>query len=124
TTVTPYLLLPEKKIYYGEFLDFGALFVDAALKAQSLGYDLNIYDFGYVLFTSIAGVTFGGRSDGLLVGGGGAISHELGHNFGLAHANFWDTRGNRPLPPQPPFYPFDPDSIIGHDDINAPFPDP
>ncbi len=123
TTVTPFLRLPEKKIYYGEFLDF-ALLGDAETLATSLGYDISFYDFRYVLFTSIAGVTFGGRSDGLVVGGGGAISHELGHNFGLAHANFWDTRGNRPLPVQPapplPPYPFDQDSLVGHDDINAP----
>src|SRR5258707_6987610 len=97
---------------------------DALAVAKTLGFDIGFYDFRYILFTSIAGVTFGGRSDGLLVGGGGAISHELGHNFGLAHANFWDTRGNRPPPMQPapplPPYPIDPDSLNGHDDIHAP----
>src|SRR4030095_11160097 len=50
----------------------------------------------------------------------GAISHELGHNFGLAHANWWNV-GKPPAPNNPNNLPFDRDSQVGHYDINAPF---
>ena len=125
TTITPVIRLPQRKEYYSEFLDTD-LWNDAAAAALALGYDASQYQFHYVLFNSIPGVYFGGRSDFLLNGAAGALTHELGHNFGLGHANFWDTRGNAPLPAQPPPpvgpYPFDPDSILGHADINAPVP--
>jgi uncharacterized delta-60 repeat protein len=123
TTVTPTFRLPQAKYYYGEFL--GALRSDAFRLAADAGYNLSEFDYAYVIFPSIPGVGFGGRSDGLLQGGAGAITHELGHNLGLGHASYWDTRGNDPLPDQPrppqPPYPFDLGSLVGHEDINAPY---
>ena len=89
STVTPLLTLPQRKTYYGEFLD-SDLWIDAVTVAQAAGYFSSDYDYIYVIFNPIPGVSFGGRSDGLLQGGIGAISHELGHNFGLAHANYWN----------------------------------
>ena len=119
STVTPLLTLPQRKDYYAEFLDTD-LFADAVTVAEAQGYFRSDYDFIYVVFNSLPGVGFGGRSDGLLQANIGAISHELGHNFGLAHANYWNVDKAGP-PANPNNYPFDRDSEIGHYDVNAPF---
>ncbi|HEY0548125.1 MAG TPA: PKD domain-containing protein, partial [Verrucomicrobiae bacterium] len=123
STVTPVIRLPQRKNFYGE--SPGDLLGDAAAGAAALGYFSSDYFFTYVLCNSLAQYKFGGISSGILNGSPGALSHELGHNFGLPHANFWQPEGTRPGPvqppnPQPPF-PIDPDSLIGHNDINAPF---
>lgn len=119
TTITPLMTLPERKIYYGEYL--GAVLPDAVAAAGAAGYNAAEYGYIYAVFNPLPQVTFGGRSDGLLSGGIGAISHELGHNFGLGHASYWDVNGDRPGPTNTFGYPFDRDSIIGHYDVNAPF---
>ena len=126
--VTPLIRLPQRRILYGESLGSltsgnSSLVGDASAIAYSMGY-VNQYSEYYVVFPNISEATFGGRSDGLLNGGGGALPHELGHDFGLGHANYIDTSGKNPGPTQPraptPPYPIDADSLIGHDDINAP----
>lgn len=123
TTVTPPLRLPYGKLFYGENLPQTRS--DALAVAATLGYFGDDYDQSYVVFNSQPQAKFGGRSDGLLNGGAGAISHELGHNLGFGHANYWEVSGRtpgpvQPRPPQQP-YPIDIDSLIGHDDVNAPF---
>jgi uncharacterized repeat protein (TIGR01451 family)/uncharacterized delta-60 repeat protein len=123
TTVTPPLRLPYRKIYYGE--NVSQVYQDGAAVAATLGYFAWQYDFAYVMFNSVAPqATFGGRSDGLLNGSAGALTHEIGHNIGLGHANYADLSGANPGHPQlrnQPFYPIDEDSLIGHDDVNAPY---
>ncbi len=126
TTVTPPLRLPYSKIYYGE--NVGQTHGDALAVAATLGYFGNDYTESYVVFNSLPQISFGGRSDGLINGGGsaGAITHELGHNLGFIHANYWNVGGATPGPVQPPNpptppWPIDIDSLIGHDDVNAPF---
>ena len=124
TTVTPLVRLPQRKNFYGE--SPGDLLGDAAAGAAALGYfSGDYYSPFYVLCNSLPQYQFGGLSSGILNGSPGALSHELGHNFGLPHANFWQPEGNVPGPvqppnPQPPF-PIDPDSLIGHNDLNAPY---
>ena len=124
TTVTPLVRLPERKNFYGE--SPGSLLGDAAAGAAALGYfSGDYYSPFYVLCNSLPQYQFGGLSSGILNGSPGAISHELGHNFGLPHANFWQPEGRVPGPvqppnPQPPF-PIDPDGLIGHNDLNAPY---
>src|SRR4029079_2451753 len=70
-----------------------------------------------------------GPTGGLQIGGGllnghpEALTHSLGHDFGLGDAYSWDPSGRTPPRPVPPFWPVllpvDPDSVIGHGDINA-----
>jgi len=122
TTITPVIRLPERKNYYGE--NPNALLGDARVGAEALGYFRIDYDEMYVLCNSLVQYDFGGLSSGILNGSPGALSHELGHNFGLPHANFWQPEGRQPGPVQPtnaPPFPIDPDSLIGHNDLNAPF---
>ncbi|MBN2505875.1 MAG: PKD domain-containing protein [Verrucomicrobia bacterium] len=125
TTVTPPLQLPQAKNVYGEGIGGtggASVLGDAIAMAASQGYPIGDYDWHYVVFRSLPQALFGGRSDGLLNGGGGALSHELGHNFGLGHANYIDTSGKNPEPKQPKGtnYPVDWDGVLGHDDVNAP----
>lgn len=99
TTVTPLLVLPRSEAWYngggGDEYDVRA---DAQALARSLGYDTSQYDLDIVAYTGGPG-SFGGL--GYVGGKGtwlksitvGVAVHELGHNFGLWHANFWDTSG-------------------------------
>lgn len=123
STVTPVIRLPQRKNFYGE--SPGDLLGDARAGAAALGYFSSDYFFTYVLCNSLPQYKFGGISSGILNGSPGALSHELGHNFGLPHANYWQVEGRQPGPVQPPNpqapFPIDPDSLIGHYDINAPF---
>ena len=127
STVTPYLTLRYPKYLYGEGSQVrngsASIVGDAYTAAQALGYQDGADDL-YTVFTSMPQYTFGGRSDGLLNGGVGALPHELGHStLGVIHANFWDTTvpSTGPTQPSGQNYPIDIESTVGHDDVNAPF---
>src|SRR5438552_12498348 len=118
-TITPLLTLPQPKLYYA-LNGPGALMSDARQVARDAGYPQN-YDRDIVRFMPVPGFNFGGlgavgasgvwlQSSGL-----GVVCHELGHNYGLFHANFWNTR--RPDLPNPINNPFDIDSLIGFDSV-------
>ena len=126
TDVTPLLRLPQRKTAYADGIAGGtpvSVLGDALAIARSLGYD-GPYDDQYVVFNSLNPVvTFGGRSDGLINGSPGAMPHELGHSsFGWTHANYLDLSGTSGMPNDG--RPVDPDSVLGHDDVNAPLPMP
>ena len=102
TTVTPLLTLPETKGWYGT-AGPGALLDDARALARTAGYETANYDRDIATFTPIPEFAFGGlaavhgkgvwlQSPGVTV-----TAHELGHNYGLVHANLWDTSTNNSI---------------------------
>jgi uncharacterized delta-60 repeat protein len=121
TTVTPPVVLPHRLWFYDEAGD-GTIISHAIARAVQLGYTSGTYDHIYVIISSIPSAKFGGISSGLVFGAGaGTLVHEIGHNTGLGHANFFDnSRPPNPTQPNPPL-PFDTDSLVGHPDINGPF---
>ncbi|MCA3013876.1 MAG: hypothetical protein INH41_15960, partial [Myxococcaceae bacterium] len=96
-TVTPTVLrLPRTKASYGQTNATSQLLADARAAAASAGFPQSSYDFEVVAFRRVAawswaGLGFVGARGTWLNGsfGLGVIAHELGHNFGLRHANFW-----------------------------------
>ena len=102
TTVTPCLILPRTEAWYKNADTSGSSFevlTDARAAAKAAGFDPANFDFDTVIFTGLPG-SFGGQA---YVGGKGCwlksgtgvgvACHEYGHNFGLWHANFWNTSG-------------------------------
>jgi hypothetical protein len=94
-TVTPLVTLPQTKAYYSA--DPTLLLADARAAVKLAGFDTANYDRDIVAFTSVPNYSFGGLA---YVGGkgvwlqsfsAGVAAHELGHNYGLWHANSWDT---------------------------------
>jgi len=98
TTVAPLLTMPQTKAYYSA--DTSLLLADARAATKLAGYDTANYDLDIVAFTTVPKYNFGGLA---YVGGkgvwlqsiyAGVTAHELGHNYGLLHANFWDATTN------------------------------
>ncbi len=99
TTVTPLIILPHSEAWYnGGGGDEYAVRNDAIVSARQMGYDTSQYDLDIVVYHGGPG-NFGGL--GYVLGKGvwlknisvGVACHELGHNFGLWHANSWNTGG-------------------------------
>ncbi|HEX9048089.1 MAG TPA: Calx-beta domain-containing protein, partial [Verrucomicrobiae bacterium] len=104
-TVAPLVTLPQKKAYYAGSVDL--LLKDAREATRQAGYDTTNYDLDILCFNSMPGKPYAGWSGLAGVGwkalwlqssyGGasaGVTAHELGHNYGLFHANFWDAVSN------------------------------
>ena len=101
SAITPTLRMPKTSDNYTDF----ATFLGAARSvAADAGYNYQDYNFD-VLFTAgkpaagFAGIAYvGGRGAWLANSywGLGVCSHEVGHNFGLNHAGFWDTDDGTP----------------------------
>ncbi|MCC7376001.1 MAG: PKD domain-containing protein [Verrucomicrobiales bacterium] len=123
-TVGPLITLPQPKLYYAT-QGPGTLLDDARAATRAAGLDPETFDLDMVRFEAVPGFDWGGLG---AVGGRGVwlqssdlsvICHELGHNMGLSHGNFWNTV--RPeLPEDTRNLPFDGDSEVGIDSVIGP----
>ena len=96
TTVTPVIRMPQPQSFY--FSDPGLLISHAENAARTAGFDPNNFNFDVFAMSYNQGFGYGGVA---YVGFRGAAlngafnlrvtAHELGHNYGLLHANLWRT---------------------------------
>ncbi|HEY0378299.1 MAG TPA: hypothetical protein VGC87_15380, partial [Pyrinomonadaceae bacterium] len=97
-TVTKVIRMPQTAKHYGDAADPFQLMDDAHAAAKAAGYDTNNFNLDIVVFKRIEAFTWAGLG---YIGAKGAwlngyftireAGHELGHNYGLNHANFWKT---------------------------------
>ncbi len=105
TVVTPTLRLPRTREYYRDAGAYVQLRTDALAAARDAGFEPSAYSNDIVAFAS----TFSGWAGRGYVGSRGTwlngsfnlrvTAHELGHNYGAYHANFWSTSGVSPIGP-------------------------
>jgi len=104
TTVTPPVKLPRNEAWYvqndtsnGGTIDGLSLeMAHAREEAKRLGFDYLNYDCTVLRLSGGARPTGGwggGSTVWIYSDGVGVTAHEIGHSFGLTHANFWDTAG-------------------------------
>jgi uncharacterized delta-60 repeat protein len=107
--VTPVLRLPGTAASYATAYNNDLLHSDARAAALALGYDEANYDRVGVVFSYLGGIA----SSQINYGGLGevigkyfwingyydqrVISHEIGHNYGLNHANLWQVADGNPI---------------------------
>src|SRR5258705_6356196 len=96
--MTPTLRMPQTASYYGANDAYYQLRTDARTAAAAAGYTLANYDYELYCFGAVPGWYWAGL--GYVGASGvwlrsyftvGVAGHELGHNYGLNHANFLDT---------------------------------
>jgi uncharacterized delta-60 repeat protein len=97
-TVTPVLRMPQTAAWYGTDGNIYQLQTDARAAAKAKGFDTANFALDVVAFKNISTLWWAGLG---YIGGKGAwlngyfdlrvTAHELGHNYGLNHANLWQT---------------------------------
>ncbi len=103
-TVTPVVRMPQAQSFY--FNNFGALRTDAENAARAAGFDPDNFNLDLFAMSRNSGFGYGGIA---FVGARGAAlngafdlrvtAHELGHNYGLLHANLWRTSDGSTIGP-------------------------
>ncbi|HTI68526.1 MAG TPA: hypothetical protein VMF06_01060 [Candidatus Limnocylindria bacterium] len=103
--VTAVYRMPRTFLDYGLSFDNTGLHSDAEA-AASKDYNLSIYDRIIVLFNFSPFLGYGGLAQigGRRVWVNGeydfrVVNHELGHTWGLYHANLWTVSGSNPISP-------------------------
>lgn len=103
TTVTPVVRMPKPQTEYPRENLF-ALITDARNAARAAGFETNNYDLDMAAFGQSGLLNFSGISPiankGALINGNftfKVITHELGHTYGLLHANLWRTIDGTPI---------------------------
>jgi hypothetical protein len=102
TTVTPVVRMPRVQSFYtrDNLID---LITDARNAARAAGFETNNFNLDLVAFSYNSTFTFSGISPiankGALLNGSFTFkttAHELGHEYGLMHANLWRTFDGTP----------------------------
>jgi len=100
SAITPTFRMPQTAAWYGANDAYVQLRTDARNAAAGGGYTLGNYNYDLICFTTVPGWGWAGLgyvgAPGVWLQGYftvGVAGHELGHNYGLNHANFWDTGG-------------------------------
>lgn len=99
TDVTPLLVLPQTKEWYS-VQGATRLLSDARDAARAAGLDTDNYDLDIVRHNKVPGYNWSGQSFvgskgiWLQTSSVGVAAHELGHCYGLRHANFWNATGD------------------------------
>lgn len=118
TTVLPAVLrLPQTKAAYNALDPMADLRLDALALARTYDqqngntgqFNPDTYDWDSTVFSNIGVGAFSGFAGLAFVGAKGMVvqgvfdlrtlAHELGHNYGLRHANRWDVTGINPIDP-------------------------
>src|SRR5439155_15767505 len=96
--LTPTFRMPQPAGWYGTNDYYDQLRSDARNAATAAGYVLSSYDRDVICMGPVPGFNWSGLAYVGSAGawlhnsfGTGVAGHELGHNWGLNHANFWDT---------------------------------
>ncbi len=103
-TVTPVVRLPQTRAFYAQGSNFNIMLTDARTAARAAGFETNNFDLDLVTFSYTASIGWAGIA---AVGAKSAMlngafylpetAHELGHNYGLLHANLWRTNDGTPI---------------------------
>jgi hypothetical protein len=106
SAVTPLFRMPNTASYYGSNNAYDQLRADARAAATAAGYRLSDYTHDVVCMGAVPGFGWSGLGYVGSAGswlrnsfGTGVAGHELGHNFGISHAGFWDTGGKSIIGP-------------------------
>ena len=96
-TVTPVVRLPQTLAYYAQGY-YNTMLADARAAARAAGYETNNFNLDLVAFSYTPSIGWAGIA---AIGAKGAMlngafylaetAHELGHCYGLLHANLWRT---------------------------------
>jgi hypothetical protein len=98
--ITPIFRMSNPASYYGTNDYYNQLRSEARAAATAAGYNLGNYNLDVICLGPVpgfgwAGLAYVGAAGAWLRNsfGTGVGGHELGHNYGLNHANYWDTGG-------------------------------